>query len=108
MVKIYQFKGKVSEIKLYPLCLGNIGKYDKWFYECFVPNDTIDVSEIADIYQCLMKKNMIHITVRIYPETFFFALLFFRGALAGIAQVSDCKKYVQTINHELLNLLLFI
>ena len=66
-VKIYQFKAKDSEIKPYPLCLGNISKdfsLDNMKktglegnVEAFsVDYDSINSSDIIDIHQYLMMK----------------------------------------------------
>ena len=67
-VQIHQFKTKDSEIKLYLLCLGKISKnftvddMKKIVLKGFVYNisfsyETIDVTDIADIHKCLMKKH---------------------------------------------------
>ena len=65
--KIYQFQAKDSEIKKYPLCLGNISKdftannmkkigLNGYAYEFFVDYNIIDTSNIIDIHKYLMKK----------------------------------------------------
>ena len=59
--KTYQLKVKVSEIKLYPLCLGNISKdftvdnmKTSWLNECAynfsVDYNTVDISDVVDIH----------------------------------------------------------
>ena len=70
-VKTYQSKAKDSEIKPYPLCLGNISKdftndymkksgLNEYVYEyVFADFNTLDVNDFADIRKCLMKKNNI-------------------------------------------------
>ena len=66
--KIYQFKANDSEIKKYPLCLGNISKdstaknmkktvLNRYVYELSVDYDIIDTSNIINIHKCLMKKH---------------------------------------------------
>ena len=65
--KLYQFKAWNSEIKRYPLRLGNISKdftvdnmkntaLDGYFYDFSVDYNTIDVSDIIDVHKSLMKK----------------------------------------------------
>ena len=66
--KIHQFKAKDSEIKRYPLCLGNISKdffvdnmkktglNGNVYYFSFDYN-VIDTSNIINIHKCLMKKH---------------------------------------------------
>ena len=69
-VKIYQFIAKYSEIKPYPMCLGNILKgftvnnmkrttLNEHIYDFSVDYNTIDVSEIVDFHKYLMKKHNI-------------------------------------------------
>ena len=66
--EIIKFKAKDSEIKAYPLCLGNISK--DWsvdnmrktelkghVYDFSVDNNAIAVADILDIHKYLMKKN---------------------------------------------------
>ena len=66
-VKIYQFKGKDSELNGYPLCLGNISRdfaVDKireaginaYSYGFSVDYYSIDVDNILNIHKYLMKK----------------------------------------------------
>ena len=66
--KMYQFKTKDSEIKKYPLCLGNVSKdftainmnktgLNGYFYEFFVDYNIIGTSNIVDIHKYLMKKH---------------------------------------------------
>ena len=66
--KIHQFKAKDSEIKRYPLCLGNISKdfsvdnmkkteLNGYVYDFSVYYDIIDVSNIIDMHKYLMKKH---------------------------------------------------
>ena len=66
--KIYQIKANDSEIKIYPLFLGNISKdftsinmkrtrLNGCVYEFFVDCNIIDTSNIIDIHKYLMKKN---------------------------------------------------
>ena len=68
--KVYQFKVKDSEIKPYPLCLGNISKdfthnamkkagLNLYVHDFFVDYNIIDTSNIIDIYKYLMKKHNI-------------------------------------------------
>ena len=62
-VKIYQFRAKDSEIKPYPVCLGNISNDNmkkpglkgdvKAFFVDYVPINNID---IIDIHRFLMKE----------------------------------------------------
>ena len=65
-VKMYQFKTKDSEIKPYPLCLGNIPKYFttnnmrktglKGYVHAFsVDHHLIDTNDILDIQKYSMK-----------------------------------------------------
>ena len=76
-VKIYQFKAKDSEIKLYPLCLGNISKdftLDelkktglKGIIKVFsVDHDTINTSDILDIHRFLLKETKYRIMFGIF------------------------------------------
>ena len=66
--KIYQFKAKDSEIKRYPLCLGNISKdfsidnmkntgLSVYVYDFSVNYNIIDICNIIDIYKYLMKRH---------------------------------------------------
>ena len=66
--KIYQFKAKDSEIKKYPLCLGNIsGDFSAnnmsktglngYVYDFSVDYRAFDTSNIIDIHKYLMKKH---------------------------------------------------
>ena len=60
---MYQLKEKDSEIKPYPMCLGNIPKYftttkkykAKWIYACSVDFNIIDANNILVIHKYLMK-----------------------------------------------------
>ena len=65
--KIYQFKPKGSEIKIYSLCLGNISgdfsvnkikktRLNGNVYDFSVDYNVIDTSNIIDIHKYLMKK----------------------------------------------------
>ena len=67
---MYQFKAKDSEIKSYPLCLGNISKdftlnnmqktgLKKILKVFSVDSNAIDTSDIVDIHRYLLKKNII-------------------------------------------------
>ena len=64
---MYQFKAKDSEIKSYPLCLGNISKdftldnmqktrLKKILKVFSVDYNAIDTSDIVDIHRYLLKK----------------------------------------------------
>ena len=66
--KIITFKAKDSEIKAYPLCLGNISKdwsvdnmkktgLKGYVYDFNVDYDAIAVAAILDIHKYVMKKN---------------------------------------------------
>ena len=66
--KIHQFKAKDSEIKRYPLCLGNISKdfsvdnmkktgLNGYVYDFSVDYNAIAVDAILDIHKYLMKKH---------------------------------------------------
>ena len=66
-VKIYQLKAKGSEIKQYPLCLGNASKdftvdnmikigLRGYVYHFSIDCNTSDTSDIADIHKYLKKK----------------------------------------------------
>ena len=66
--KIHQFKAKDSEIKRYPLCLGNISKdfsvdnmkktgLYRYVYDFSVDYNAIGVDDILDIHKYLMKKH---------------------------------------------------
>ena len=66
--KIYRFKAKDSEIKKYPLCLGNISvdfsannmikaRLDESLYNFSVDYDIIDTSNIIAIHKYLMNKH---------------------------------------------------
>ena len=66
--KIHQFKAKDSEIKAYPLCLGNNSKYfsvdnmkktglNGYVYDFSVDYNAIAVDDILDIHKYLMKKH---------------------------------------------------
>ena len=65
-VKIYQFKSKDSEIKPYPICLGNISKsftvdnmkkveLNGKVHNFSVNYETIDISDIANTHKYLIK-----------------------------------------------------
>ena len=65
--KIHQFKAKDSDIKRYPLCLGNISKdvsvdnmkktgLNRYVYDFSVDYDIIDTSNIIDIHKYLRNK----------------------------------------------------
>ena len=63
-IKVYQFKAQDSEVKPYPLCLGNISKdftIDNMKktglkgYAFFVDYNIIDTNDILDIHNYLMK-----------------------------------------------------
>ena len=65
--KLYQFKARSSEMKQYPLRLGNISKdftvdnmkntaLNGYFCDFSVDYNTIDVSDITDAHKSLMKK----------------------------------------------------
>ena len=65
---IYQFKAKDSEIKRYPLCLGNVSKdftafnvkttgLSGYVYKFSVDYNIIDSSNIINIHKYLMKKH---------------------------------------------------
>ena len=65
--KIYQFKAKDSEIKKYPLCLGNISKdftannmkysgLNRYISEFSVDYNIIDANNIIGIHKYMMKK----------------------------------------------------
>ena len=67
---MYQLKAKDSEIKSYPLCLGNISKdftldimqktgLKKILKVFSVDYNAIDTSDIVDIHRYLLKKNII-------------------------------------------------
>ena len=66
--KIHQFKAKDSEIKRYPLCLGNISKdfsvdnmkkigLNGYVYDFSADRNAIAVADILDIHKYLMKKH---------------------------------------------------
>ena len=66
--KIHQFKAKDSDIKRYPLCLGNISKdvsvdnmkktgLNRYVYDFSVDYDIIDTSNIIDIHKYLRNKH---------------------------------------------------
>ena len=66
--KIYQFKAKDSEIKKYPLCLGNIsGDFSAnnmtkaglngFVYNFSINSKSFDISDITNIHKYLMKKH---------------------------------------------------
>ena len=66
--KIYQFKTKDSEIKTYPLCLGETSRYfsvdnmkktglNGYVYDFSVDYNAITVDDILDIHKYLMKKH---------------------------------------------------
>ena len=66
--RIYQFKVKDSEIKLYPLRLGNISKdfivnnikkteLNRYVYDFSVDYSIINISNIINIHKYLMKKH---------------------------------------------------
>ena len=68
--EIYKFKAKDSEIVSTPLCLGNISKdwstdnmkktgFRGYVYDFSVDSDVIDVDDIRDIHNYLVKKNNI-------------------------------------------------
>ena len=72
--EIYKFKAKDSEIVSTPLCLGNISKdwstdnmkkkkkktgFHGYVFDFSVDYDAIDVDDIKDIYNYLVKKNNI-------------------------------------------------
>ena len=68
--EIYKFKAKDSEIVASPLCLGNISKdwstnnmkktgFHSYVYDFSVDYDAIDVDDIRDIHNYLVKKNNI-------------------------------------------------
>ena len=58
--KTYQFKGKNSAIKPYPLCLGNIFRkilqgLNGYIYDVSVDYNTVDICHIINSHKCLMK-----------------------------------------------------
>ena len=66
-MKIYQFKAKGSDIKQYPLCLGNVSKdftvdnmnkieLREYVYHFSIDYNTNDTSDIVDIHKYLKKK----------------------------------------------------
>ena len=66
--KNYPFKAKDCEIKLYPLCLGNISKdfsvnnmkkagLTRCMYNFSVNYRTFDISDITNIHKYLLKKH---------------------------------------------------
>ena len=66
--EIIKFKAKDSEIKAYPLCLGNISKdwsidsmkktgLKGYVYDFSVDYDAVAVSNTLDIHKYFMKKN---------------------------------------------------
>ena len=66
--KIHQFKAKDSDIKRYPLCLGNISKdvsvdnmkktgLNRYVYDFSVDYDIIDTSNIIGIHKYLRNKH---------------------------------------------------
>ena len=66
--EVIKFKAKDSEIKAYPLCLGNISKdwsvdnmkktgLKGYVYDFSVDYNTIAVTHILDIHKYLIKKN---------------------------------------------------
>ena len=66
--KKYQFKAKDSEIRAYPLCLGNISEdfyvndmkktgLNRYVYDFSVGYDAITVDDILDNHKYLMKKH---------------------------------------------------
>ena len=66
--KIHHFKAKDSEIKKYPLCLGNISKNSSvdnmkktglngYVYDFGVDFNSVDTSNIINIHKYLMKKH---------------------------------------------------
>ena len=66
--EIYEFKAKVSEISVGPICLGNISKdwsvdnmkrtsCTGYVYDFSVDYRATDVDDIRDIHKYLMKKN---------------------------------------------------
>ena len=68
VIKIIKFKAKDSEVKPTPLCLGNFSKYfsvdimkktglNGYVYDVSVDYDAIDVDDILDIHEYLMKKH---------------------------------------------------
>ena len=68
--EIYKFKAKGSEIVSTPLCSGNISKdwstdnmkktgFHGYVYDFSVDYDAIDVGDIKDIHNYLVKKNNI-------------------------------------------------
>ena len=68
--EIYRFKAKDSEIVSTPLCLGNISKdwstynmkktgFHGYVYDFSVNYDVVDVDDIRDIHNYLVKKNNI-------------------------------------------------
>ena len=70
-IKIYQFKSRDSEIKRYPLCLGNISKdfsvdnmkktgLNGYVYDFSVDYNIIDTSNIIDIHKYFMNKHDIN------------------------------------------------
>ena len=70
-VKIYQFKVKDSEIRLYPLFLDKISKdfivnnitktgLNGYVYDFPVDYNTIDVSDIVEVHKYILKKRDIN------------------------------------------------
>ena len=68
--EIYKFKAKGSEIVSTPLCSGNISKdwstdnmkktgFHGYVYDFSVDYDAVDVGDIKDIHNYLVKKNNI-------------------------------------------------
>ena len=70
-VKIYQFKVKDSEIRLYPLFLDKISKdftvnnitktgLNGYVYDFPIDYNTIDVSDIVEVHKYILKKRDIN------------------------------------------------
>ena len=101
-VKMYQFKARDSEIKQYPLCLGNISKDFttdmkktglKVTVQCFSVNyNPINTSDILDIHRFLMKKT-IYKSVWNYKKMF---IIF----LTSIVNASNHAKHVSLSNQK--------
>ena len=102
--KVCQFKGKVSEIKNYSLCFGNVSKYftisnvkKTWLKVvlklCSVDFNPIDDNDILDIHKYLIKRAWYKIIFGLIKKVFI-------GLLSSLVTCHDHTKCISWSNQK--------